>query len=59
MMKKRWIILIGALGYCIAPDLLAGPMDDSFIVMVSTIYSLMTAENKNKDPEYIKMKKDF
>ena len=57
-MKKRYLILIGAICYCIAPDLIAGPVDDSLLVMASMVYSMITADNKDRDPEYIKMKRD-
>ena len=58
MKKKGVIFLIGAICYCLAPDLFAGPLDDTLIVLGSLMYSVLTTDKK-KDPDYIKMDRDF
>ncbi len=55
MRKLIWVI---AILYCIAPDLFPGPVDDALVTLATIIYTAQTA-SKSRDPEYIKMEKDF
>lgn len=55
---KKLLIIIGAICYCIAPDLFAGPIDDAILVLASMAYS-MNAAGGRRDPEYMKMERDF
>lgn len=57
---KRLLILIGAICYCVAPDLFAGPIDDAIVLLGSMIVSSMLEKPKqDRDPEYLKMNRDF
>ena len=57
---KKLLILIGAVCYCVAPDLFIGPLDDAIVLLASTALSTMMASAKQgRDPEYMKMDKDF
>lgn len=50
---KRLLILIGAICYCVAPDLFAGPIDDTLILLATMAYSAMV-EGRDRSPEYVK-----
>ena len=57
---KRLLILIGAICYCVAPDLFVGPIDDAIVLLGSMVVSSMIEKAKeNRDPEYIRMDRDF
>ena len=57
---KRLLILIGAICYCVAPDLFAGPIDDAIVLLGSMVVSSMIEKAKeNREPEYIRMDRDF
>ena len=57
---KRLLILIGAICYCVAPDLFAGPIDDAIVLLGSMMVSSMIDKAKgDRDPEYMKMNRDF
>jgi hypothetical protein len=57
---KRLLILIGAICYCVAPDLFAGPIDDAIVLLGSMgVSSMIEKAKENRDPEYIRMDRDF
>ena len=47
------LLIIGAILYCLAPDLFYGPIDDALILLGSMICA--AAGQKDRDPEYMKM----
>ena len=55
---KKLLIIIGAICYCVAPDLFFGPVDDAIIALGSVAYTLATTGG-HKDPEYVTMERDF
>ena len=60
-MKKRVLILVAAVAYCVAPDLFVGPLDDALVLLATSAITTLTAGNtrQNRDPEYVKMERDF
>ena len=58
-MNIKRLILIGAFLYCVAPDLFAGPLDDTLILLGSMLLNAGNITNKKKDPEYMKLDQDY
>ena len=58
-MNIKRLILIGAFLYCVAPDLFAGPLDDTLILLGSMLLNAGSSTSKNRDPEYMKIDQDF
>ncbi|MDO4869752.1 MAG: hypothetical protein Q4A65_05675 [Bacillota bacterium] len=56
---KKLLIIIGVICYCVAPDLFYGPIDDAIVFLGSAAYTFATTFNRDRDPEYIKMERDF
>ncbi|MBQ6401745.1 MAG: hypothetical protein IJI20_05605 [Firmicutes bacterium] len=57
---KRLLILLGAICYCVAPDLFVGPADDVLVLLASTVLSTLVAGAKeNRDQEYIRVERDY
>ena len=57
---KKLLIIIGAICYVASPDLFAGPLDDALLFLGSVIYAIAApGPNRDRDPEYIKMERDF
>ncbi len=59
---KKLLIIIGAVCYVAAPDLFFGPVDDAVISLASIMYALMASgsrSSRDRDPEYIRMSRDF
>ena len=57
---KKLLIILGAICYVVAPDLFFGSADDAAVVLGSIIYAIATAgEEKDRDPDYIRMDRDF
>jgi len=56
---KKMLILIGAICYCLAPDPVVGPLDDTIVMLATMVFSAMTAGPKDRDPHYVKMDRDF
>lgn len=57
---KKLLIIIGAICYVVAPDLFFGPVDDAVVFLGSIIYAMAApGANRNRDPEYIRMDRDF
>ena len=57
---KKLLIIIGAICYVASPDLFAGPLDDALVFLGSVIYAVCTSgAERDRDPEYIKMERDF
>ncbi len=55
---KKLLIMIGAVCYCVAPDLFLSPMDDAVIVLASMAYTLLGAKPK-RDPEHMNWNVDL
>ncbi|MBQ9016542.1 MAG: hypothetical protein IJ109_10580 [Firmicutes bacterium] len=55
---KKLLIMIGAVCYVVAPDLFFGPVDDAVVFLGGIIYAI-AAPAPNRDPEYIRMDRDF
>lgn len=57
---KKLLIIIGAVCYVVAPDLFFGPVDDAVVSLASVMYAIAAPRaNKNRDPQYMKMDRDF
>ncbi len=57
---KKLLIILGAICYVASPDLFAGPLDDAVLFLASCIYAIASpGANRDRDPEYIKMDRDF
>lgn len=56
---KKLLIIIGAACYCFAPDLFFGPVDDAIVFLGSMAYTLAANNDKRRDPEYMKIDRDW
>ena len=57
---KKLLIIIGAICYVVSPDLFTGPLDDAMVFLGSIIYAACAVgAERDRDPEYIKMERDF
>ena len=50
---KRLLILIGAICYCVAPDLFAGPIDDAIVLLGSMVVSSMIHDHGLQVSKYL------
>lgn len=57
-MNMKRVVLIVAFLYCIAPDLFVGPLDDALVLLGSMAFA-GASPLKNRDPEYMRMDRDF
>ena len=55
---KKILILVLAIGYCLSPDLFAGPVDDAVVMLGSMAFTALTSKDR-RDPTYMKMDRDF
>ncbi len=57
---KKLLIIIGAICYVVSPDLFLGSVDDAIVFLGSVIYAIAApGANRDRDPEYIRMNRDF
>ena len=56
---KRLLIFVVVICYIIAPDLFVGPADDAIVSLGSLAYLFATTFEKDRDPKYVKMDRDF
>lgn len=44
---RNLLIIIGAVCYCVAPDLFFGPIDDAIVLLGSVVYTIASSIGAN------------